>query len=400
MGSSAQRVLILPAGLFQAPAIRTARAMGLQVLAIDRDADAPGLRLADIAEAIDPSDIQEAVRFAKRHNVEAVFTMACDPCVVPCAYIADALEIPGLSPESALLTRNKLLARRKLAQTLPHYCPKFCAVSSVAGLKRIKKEVGLPAVLKPVEGEGSKGVICVDSARELEKAVQYSLGFSKNGVILAEERLRGREVSVETITVDGVTHVAAVTDKITTAQPFCVEIGHTLPTDLAPAAQRMVEAAACQVVDAFGIASGAAHTEFYLREDQCRLVEIGARLGGGCIASHLTPLATGIDMVAAALEIALGRRPVVKHSKAAGAAIRFIQAGPGQVASVTGLDAARAAPGVQELVLNCAPGDVIFPLQNSGGRIGYVIASGHNRAEAVLNAERAVASIGIACSPS
>jgi len=392
-----QRILVMPAGSFQVPAIRTAHSMGLEVVAIDRRPAAPGLALADIAEAVDPTDLDKAIDVGKRHAVSAVVSIANDPCVVPCAVVANALGLPGLPYETALRTRNKVLARKRLAAALPQYCPKFCALSSVSGLARAVDQVGLPLVLKPQEGNGSKGVIRVEAAAMLEKAFQYAQSFSKDGVLVAEERLAGREVSLEGITFGGETELVAITDKMTCPPPFCAEIGHTIPADLPGDAADALETAFREIIAAFGIESGASHCELFATKDGVRLVELGARLAGGCIASHLAPLATGIDLVRAAIDLALGKRPDLERTRSRAAAIRFLDARPGRVRSVTGIDDARAAPGVVDAVVNVGPGDIVFPLQHSDHRVGYVIADGADRGEAARNLEHAVGLIAIEC---
>ena len=39
------------------------------------------------------------------------------------------------------------------------------------------------------------------------------------------------------------------------------------------------------------------------------MVELGSRMGGGCITTHLVPLSTGIDMIKSVMDLALGLEP-------------------------------------------------------------------------------------------
>lgn len=394
-----KRLLVMPAGVFQAPAILAAKAMGLEVVAMDRNPKAPGLAFADAAEAVDPADVAEAVRVARTHDIDAVVTVASDPCVVPCARVAEALGLPGLSVEAARRARNKVLARNRLAETLPEYCPRYYVLQSEGDLARVQGQVGLPAVLKPAEGNGSKGVIRVVTRDRLDEGYAYARRFSMDGIVLAEELLAGREVSVEGIVLEDTTEIAAITDKIITPPPFCAETGHTIPSDLPRRAQEDLLAAVQRILGAFGLRHGGFHCELFVTEEGVRLVEVAARLAGGCIATHLVPLATGIDLVGAAIAMALGRRPHLERGRSAGAAIRFLTPEPGRVQSVSGVECALALPGIREVVLDVAPGHVVHPLENSDHRVGYVIAVGDDRRHAVDNVERAAAAVRIAVEP-
>ena len=52
-------IMFIGAGKYQLPGIEKAKEIGLKVIAIDRDPDAPGLKVADIPIALDVTDIEE-----------------------------------------------------------------------------------------------------------------------------------------------------------------------------------------------------------------------------------------------------------------------------------------------------------------------------------------------------
>ena len=79
-------------------------------------------------------------------------------------------------------------------------------------------------------------------------------------------------------------------------------------------------------LNTLGVRYGASHTELKVAPDgTVRIIEIGARMGGDCIGSHLVPLSCGVDFVGAVVDVALGNAPDLTpaHDPAA-AAIRFI----------------------------------------------------------------------------
>jgi hypothetical protein len=128
--------------------------------------------------------------------------------------------------------------------------------------------------------------------------------------------------------------------------------------------------------------------------------EIAARLSGGYMSGWTFPLATGVEVTEAALNIAVGLppgnlAPTLRRTCAERALISV----PGIVAEITGAEAARALPGVREVFLRVGPGqEVVFP-ENNVQKCGNVIAVGESREEAIASAQRAQASIVIRLRP-
>ena len=76
-------------------------------------------------------------------------------------------------------------------------------------------------------------------------------------------------------------------------------------------------------MNSIGINHGPAHVEIMLTDQGPKMIELGARMGGDCITTHLVPLSTGIDMVKATIQIALGECPSIAPRFDKGAAIRI-----------------------------------------------------------------------------
>ena len=388
----------MPAGPFQVPAIREAQAMGHEVVAMDANPHAPGLAVADIPLPRNPTDVASALELARQYRVDAVISVASDPCLIPAAEIAHAMGLPGLHPESARIARNKRLARARLRESLPQFCPRYCVLRSSEDLALVAATCGYPAVLKPSEANGSKGVIVVHEEDSLPSAYRYTRSFSSMGEVLAEEMLVGQEVSVEGA-IAGEVHIVAITDKTTTPPPYCVEIAHAVPSRLPHDVQKAIRDAVASIAHAFELNTCAIHAELYVTANGIKLVEFGARLGGGCITSHLVPLATGVNLTRAIIAMALGEMPSFATSRSRGAAIQFLTAAPGEVIAFEGLEHARSFPGVEELSCSLTLGSHVHRLENSDHRFGYVIASGRDTETAIAAAAQAAASIRISTKP-
>ena len=170
-----------------------------------------------------------------------------------------------------------------------------------------------PCISKPVDNAGSRGVMLIKCREELKEAVRYSFANGRRGGVIIEEYLQGSEVSVEVMALEGDIHILQVTDKLTTGAPHFVEMGHSQPSCLGKKAVDSIKDLAVRAVKSLGIYNGPAHVEIMLTEAGPRLIELGARMGGDCITTHLVPLSTGIDMVELAIRISLGEKPDIRE---------------------------------------------------------------------------------------
>ena len=101
---------------------------------------------------------------------------------------------------------------------------------------------------------------------------------------------RGRKILVQSISYNGKVNIIAITDKITTGAPHFVEMAHSQPSKLNESTKREIESLAVSAIKAIGINNGPAHTEIIVTSEGPKIVEIGARLGGDNITTHLSTI--------------------------------------------------------------------------------------------------------------
>ncbi|MGH3127466.1 MAG: ATP-grasp domain-containing protein, partial [Gaiellaceae bacterium] len=107
-------VLFVGAGRHQRRAIEQARTRGLRVAAVDRNAEAPGLAAADVAEVVDFTAVPEVVSVARRIGVDGVLTVSADRAVPVVAAVAEELGLPGIGTHVAYLLTHKRAMRDAL----------------------------------------------------------------------------------------------------------------------------------------------------------------------------------------------------------------------------------------------------------------------------------------------
>ena len=385
--------MILGGSILQLPAIKYAQKMGLEVWVVDMNPDAIGFKERDVqCLNISTTDTLRVMRAAKEHNINGIMTLASDVPMQTVAAVCHELGLPGISPQTALNATNKAEMRVCLQKHgVP--IPDFYIVNSLEEFIEAAQKFKNEFIVKPVDNSGNRGVQLIkvgSNTITLRSAYEYSKQYSRDGRILLEEYMEGDEFSVETISVDGKCYVIQVTDKQTSGIPYFVELGHTQPSKYdVETVSRIAEVAKAGIL-ALGINIGPSHAEIKLTPEGPKIVEIGARLGGGCITTHLVPLSTGVNMVEANIRIAIGEKPQLEKKIDKGAAIRFFHTKSGLFKAVYGVEEVSRISGIIEVGFFKHVGEIIPVMRNGLDRVGYVIAQCNTRDEAADLCEKAV----------
>jgi biotin carboxylase len=367
------------------------------MVAVDRNPDALGLAEADAAEVVDFMDIAAVTEAGRRHRVDGVLTVSADRAVPVVAAVAEALGLPGIGTETAHLMTHKVAMRRRLAEAgVPQ--PRFAAARSLHEAYAAVETVGFPAVLKPADSGGQRGVFRLDSIDDLEAHLHTALAESPTEEAIIESYHDGIELNGLAIARGG--HVAPLTLSDRLRPPgigFGVGWIHVYPSRLFADPLAEAEQAAVSAVHALGLRDGIAFPQLIVGEDDhAYLVECAARIPGGQMAD-LALHAVGVDLVEIALRQALGLEvpdDLVRPRFQKPLAIRFLTAEPGplpagEVTSVGPLDKVLAFPGVVQADVFLERGETIRPVRLDGDRRGYVIAVGDTNIEALERAEAA-----------
>jgi len=389
-----KRLLIIGASVLQLPAILKAREQGLYVGVIDMNPDAAGVKFADKFYKVSTIDIPGVIAAAVDFVPDGVMTLATDMPMRSVAAVAEYFGLPGISPSVALNATDKV-AMIECFKNNNVPAPWFYAISSRSGFIDLLKHVAPPFVLKPNDSSGSRGVVLVTDNKMAIEAYEYSSSASRSGMVLVEEYLSGPEVSVEMLTIDGQSYVIAITDKLTTGAPHFVEMGHSQPSMLPESTLEKIKDVAIKAVKAIKIDNSPAHVELIVTSNGPKLVELGARLGGDCITSHLVPLSTGIDMIQASIQLALGLKPDITHRLDKGSAIRYLRSDEGAFDHVEGINEVNKLNGVKHIEIVKQVGDKISTVHGSGDRIGYVICQADNATSAIIMCEEAIKKLEI-----
>ena len=416
-----KRVFMLGAGFMQGVAIRAARALGCTVVAADGNPSAVCATEADEFVCIDLKDTARLIDYARylqqNGGLDAVFTAATDFSAAVAA-VAAACGLRGHTLEAALNATDKVRMRgcfRKAGVPSPAFV-ELSAADLAAPVNTLEQRLGelaghFPLVVKPVDNMGARGCSLVKGLSGLQEAVVTAVRHSRSGRVIVEEYIEGSEFSIEGLVFGGRLYITALADRHIFFPPYFIEMGHTIPSDCPQEIADEVMSVFERGVHALGLTDGAVKGDILVRNGKAFVGEIAARLSGGYMSGWTVPYSCGLDITAAALTLALGGSPRL-HTCGKNSFViplkqncQFVSAErawisiPGQVAAVSGLEAARAAPFVKDVFPRAGVGDtVVFP-QNNVEKCGNVLSAAPSRAEAVQASEEACRKIVLRLTP-
>lgn len=391
-----KKIMVLAAGLLQIDVIEKAKSMGYYVLAVDGNPKAPGFNVADKAICADIVNEETMLKIARDEHVDGVIHPCSEVSMAVMGRINDELGLSGISREQAICATNKHLMRKAFEKGNAPSPKSILAQDAEDAWSRLQNEFDTDAILKPSRNSGSRGIAKV--SRNMDKgdfirAYDEALSESRDHSVLIEQFIEGPEFSIEMIVWQGEIHVLTVTDKKTTGAPHFVELGHNQPSCFSDTDVETLKAAAVAGVRALGVNNCACHAEAKLMNGKAYLMEVGARLGGDFISTELTHLSTGIDMVAAAIDVALGVEPDLSaKEEPKGVCIRYFCPKPGKLVSISNTEVLNN-PHVYLWEIYPKEGDVIPAVTSSLCRSGHVIVTEKTPQKAIKLAERLIESV-------
>jgi biotin carboxylase len=389
-------VLFVGAGRHQRRAILRAKQLGLRVVAVDRNPEAIGLPHADEGHVVDFSDAEGVIAVARASRVDGVLTVSADRAVPVVAAVAEELGLPGIGTATAHLMTHKVAMRRRLAEGgVPQ--PRFAAVRVRREAAPAGDTVGFPAVLKPADSGGQRGLFLLRSFDDLDRHLHAALAESPSDEAIVEEYVDGLELNGLVVVRGGHAYPLLLSDRLRPrGEGFGVGWIHSYPSKLFGDVLEEAERVATRAVVTLGLEDGIAFPQLIVADGRALVVEVAARIPGGQMAD-LAFHALGVDLVEIALRQALGEKvpdELVIPVQSRPTAIRFLTARPGplplgKVRTVSGLERVLKAPGVVQADVFLQPGETVRPVRLDGDRRGYVIAVGQTNVQALERAEAA-----------
>ena len=387
---------MLPTTTYRTAAfVEAARQIGVELTVASEEpstleaANPAGLLTLDFEQ---PERAADAVRvFAKQYPVNGVVGVD-DRTALVAAAVATKLQLKGNPVHAAVAASDKYLQRELLAKaTVP--IPRFVLRNLEDDPVTIAKSISYPCVLKPVRLSASRGVIRADNAQSFVSAhgrLRAILADPETAAAcgdrarqyLIEEFIPGYEVALEGLVVNRRLHVLAVFDKPDPLDgPFFEETIYVTPSSVPAGLQTAIRDCADRAVRAVGITDGPIHAELRYNERGPWLIELAARPIGGRCSAVLRFGDKGVSLEEIILRHALGMPILSLQRERLAAGVMMIPIpGAGTLQEVSGIDAAKAVPLIEDVQITAHPGERLAPFPEGSRYPGFIFARGETPA--------------------
>lgn len=364
MNAHAGPVLVLGIGGAQTDLAARCKAMGLTVHACAASAEGPALDAVDHFEPIDIRDAAGVAEHARRIGARLVASLGSDLGAETSALVSDRLGLPHLVPPAvARLCRDKHRVRTRLGAN-----PANLPCRRVRTMADAGPWTTYPAILKPVDGQGQRGVFVVGSAGELAARLPDALAHSAAAIV--EPYVDGPELNANAYLVAGRLAFCRVSARLVHDGRACGLVrAHRIPV---PDQQGPAAALTTTLARALGVRNGPVYVQMKNDRGTLRLIEFAARLDG-CHLWQLIRAYEGVDLLQLSIAHVLGDPPdpaSFERATANGALeLSFVCQPPG-----TRVAPRPPAPAAQlHEAWYYQPGDTVRPVNGTLEKIGYRI---------------------------
>ncbi|EJQ2689053.1 ATP-grasp domain-containing protein, partial [Campylobacter jejuni] len=235
--------------------------------------------LADYFHPISIADKEKILELAIKFNIVGIATAATELGNLTVCYIGEKLNLGTNSYECAKNTTDKSLMKKVFERNNINHAKYFILKDE----KDLEQIANFPVVVKPSDRSAGRGVVKVFDKENLKKYFYKAKDFSYNKIVLAEEVLKGRQFSVETISSHGKHQIIAITEEYLREGEFAndfLETQQLIPARINHFEKQLIESEIIRVLNAFKINFGASHIEIKLHNNIVKIIEIASRMGG------------------------------------------------------------------------------------------------------------------------
>jgi biotin carboxylase len=374
------RIMVLGGGSCQMNLIRRAKNDGHEIVLVDYLPDCPGRALADVYLPLSTFDTQAVLRAAKDYAVEGVVTTGTDQPVYTAAVLAEELGLHFyIDSITAKAVTNKRVMKKLFEDAqIPHapyrLIERDFRDEEIAGIR-------FPAVLKPVDSQGQRGVLLVNNVQEVRRHIGETLSFSREDRVLLEEYYKSDELTVNGWVAEGTLTILSVVDRVTikNTKHIGICLCHHFPSIHLAAYSEQIQSVTERIVSSLNIKNGPIYFQYLLGKDGLIVNEIAMRVGGAY--EDLTiPRISGIDILGLLLDsILYGRCDIsafsgyeLKNNRTFVSTQLFF-CKPGRVRFITPKEELQRLAGVCEIGYAIGENSLIQAAENATARAGYII---------------------------
>lgn len=370
------KALVIAGGLPQIELLNQLRTRGITTVLADGSDNCVAKNYADIFYRIQIFDIDMVRDVAVRENVDFLITVCADQVLLVAAQVSQMLGLPFyIDYQTAQNVSDKLKMKRIFVRNgIP--TSKYLELDRL-DLEKIDR-LKYPLVVKPVDAYSSRGVRRADTVDELSQYYHEAEAISRTHGVIVEEFVQGEEISVDAFVTDGKAHILCISnsDKILDDNRFVICRGK-YPARVSPDTAHEIEKVAQQIADAFGLVNSPLLIQLLTNQDGISVLEFCARTGGNT-KYLLIKYASGVDVIAATIDIILGKKPDIERSDTGHHCVvnDFIYCKPGEFHALVGFEELQKAGVIREYHALRGKGHKAVGVTSSSDRIAtYTIVA-------------------------
>lgn len=316
-----QKILVANRGEIALRVMRSAKAMGIQTVAVYSEADknAPFVSFADEAYCIGPAPSNQSylkgddiIALAKKIGVDGIhpgYGFLSENAQFA-QHVQDAgITFIGPRPHSIEMMGSKLAAKAAARKfNIPMVPGTEDAIADVDEAKKIALEVGLPILIKASAGGGGKGMRIVerieDVAEQMERAISEAVSAFGDGSVFIERYVAGpRHIEIQVLA-DQHGNIVYLFERECSIQRRHQKVVEEAPSSiLTPEMRKAMGESAVNVARSCDYV-GAGTVEFLVDENRnFYFLEMNTRLQ---VEHPVTEMITGVDLVQEQIKIARG----------------------------------------------------------------------------------------------
>ncbi|WDV46158.1 ATP-grasp domain-containing protein [Clostridiaceae bacterium M8S5] len=301
-------VLCIGAGVEQCYSIIKAQELGLNVIALDKNEDARGLAIANKGIVQDIKEMDKVIGIANQYNIKATIPTPIGRYLTVVGAVNDALGLKGISFNAATNCTDKVLCTNIL-QNNNIACAKQVICKNKKEIKIAIEKIGVPCILKPRFGSGSKGVITIFDQTDISININKHIHTKGDDDTIVEKFIDGSEYGIDGIVKDGEMYIVLIREKILTLLPYRQEVGYFSPANLSKELICSIKDLLKNSCKALGIDNCAINADIIMNLNQRPyLIEIAGRPAGYSMSSFFIPKATGIDFIRECVNLSIGKK--------------------------------------------------------------------------------------------
>lgn len=371
--NNAPKVMILGAGILQYFLIKKVNDLGYISIVVDANPEAVGFRIADCYKVIDIKNKKQCLEYAQEMKIDAIITGATDYSVLTVSYIAKKMGLNAIDYDVAKTIKNKY-ETQKVLYNKGIINKNIYQIQDIEELKEKNLSIEYPVIVKPVDGSGSRGINKIVSHKDLEKSVKLALEKSLTKKCIIEPFITGEEYGVESFVYNNRIINLIVMKKDMTSPPYYAELGHNVSFD--KSINKKIISKVNRIIKALEIDFGSINMDLIVNKDDVYMVDIGARMGGNLIGSHIIPLSTGVDYMKMIIDASLGKEIDYEPIFEKAISSKLITLKEGEVSSID-RNKIKEVESVFKLILP-SKGEKTHLYSTNLDGCGYVICEGYN----------------------